>query len=43
MQGGPYSRRIESVIDDIEQKVREVVPYVNPSKIYVEVEKLGRP
>jgi divalent metal cation (Fe/Co/Zn/Cd) transporter len=40
---GMETDRIESVIDNIEQKVREVIPYVNPSKIYVEVEKLGRP
>jgi cation diffusion facilitator family transporter len=40
---GMETDRIESVIDNIEQKVREVIPYVNPPKIYVEVEKLGRP
>ena len=30
--------RIESVIDTIEQKVKQAIPYVNPSKIYVELE-----
>ncbi|HZD35795.1 MAG TPA: cation diffusion facilitator family transporter [Nitrososphaeraceae archaeon] len=30
---------IESVIDEIEQKIKEVLPYVNLSKIYIEVEK----
>jgi hypothetical protein len=28
---------IEILIDKIEQKVIEVIPYVNPSKIYVEL------
>jgi divalent metal cation (Fe/Co/Zn/Cd) transporter len=31
--------RIEAVIDNIENKVKEVLPYINPSKIYIEVEK----
>jgi hypothetical protein len=31
--------RIESVIDNIEHTVKGVIPYVNPSKIYIEVEK----
>jgi cation diffusion facilitator family transporter len=31
--------KIESVIDNIEQRVKSVIPYVNPSKIYIEVEK----
>lgn len=30
--------KIESVIDIIEQKVKQAIPYVNPSKIYVELE-----
>ena len=30
--------KIESVIDTIEQKVKQAIPYVNPSKIYVELE-----
>ena len=31
--------RIELVIDNIEQKVKQVIPYINQSKIYVEVER----
>jgi cation diffusion facilitator family transporter len=31
--------QIESVIDNIEQKVKQVIPYINPTKIYVEVEQ----
>src|SRR6476620_2013823 len=31
--------RIELVIDTIEQKVKQVIPYINQSKIYVEVER----
>jgi hypothetical protein len=34
--------RIESVIDNIESKVREVIPYAMPSKISVELERDGR-
>jgi hypothetical protein len=30
---------IESVINNIESKVREIIPYANPSKIYVEPER----
>ncbi|HEX5187335.1 MAG TPA: hypothetical protein VFV86_10640 [Nitrososphaeraceae archaeon] len=30
---------IELVIDDIENKVKQVIPYAIPSKIYVEVER----
>jgi divalent metal cation (Fe/Co/Zn/Cd) transporter len=30
---------IASVIDNIESKVREIIPYANPSKIYVEPER----
>ncbi len=33
---------IESVIDNIENKVREIIPYANPSKIYVEPERDDR-
>lgn len=29
--------KIESVIETIEQKVKEAIPYVNPSKVYVEI------
>jgi len=31
--------KIEFVIDDIENKVREIIPYANLSKIYVEPER----
>jgi divalent metal cation (Fe/Co/Zn/Cd) transporter len=31
--------KIESVIDNIENKVREIIPYANLSKIYVEPER----
>ena len=34
--------RIESVIDKIESKVREVIHYTMPSKISVELERDGR-
>ena len=30
---------IESLIDNIENKVREIIPYANLSKIYVEIEQ----
>ncbi len=33
--------KIESVIDNIESKVREIIPYASPSKIYVEPERDG--
>jgi cation diffusion facilitator family transporter len=32
---------IESVIDNIESRVKEVIPYATPSKIYVELEREG--
>ena len=31
--------KIESLIDNIENKVREITPYANLSKIYVEIEQ----
>ena len=31
--------KIETVIDSIELKVKQAIPYVNPSKIYVELEQ----
>jgi len=31
--------KIESVIDNIEQKVKQVIPYVNLAKIFVELER----
>jgi cation diffusion facilitator family transporter len=36
---GMDTDKIESVIDNIEHRVKSVVPYVNPTKIYIEVEK----
>ena len=36
---GMDTDRIESVIDNIEHRVKNVVPYVNLSKIYIELEK----
>lgn len=36
---GLNTDQIESVIDNIEQKVKQVIPYINPTKIYVEVEQ----
>jgi cation diffusion facilitator family transporter len=36
---GLNTDQIESVIDNIEQKVKHVIPYINPTKIYVEVEQ----
>jgi hypothetical protein len=29
---------IETVIDNIEKKVKQAIPYVNPTKVYVELE-----
>jgi cation diffusion facilitator family transporter len=31
--------KIESVIDNIEQKVKQAIPYVNPAKVFVELER----
>ena len=31
--------KIESIIDNIEQKVKQAIPYINPAKVYVEVEQ----
>lgn len=36
---GLNTDEIESVIDHIEQKVKQVIPYISPSKIYVEVQQ----
>ena len=36
---GLNTDEIESVIDHIEQKVKQIIPYINPSKIYVEVQQ----
>jgi cation diffusion facilitator family transporter len=31
--------KIETVIDNIERKVKQAIPYVNPAKVFVELEK----
>jgi divalent metal cation (Fe/Co/Zn/Cd) transporter len=31
--------KIESVIDNIKQKVKQAIPYVNPAKVFVELER----
>jgi divalent metal cation (Fe/Co/Zn/Cd) transporter len=31
--------KIESVIDNIEHKVKQALPYVNPGRVYVELER----
>ncbi|HYA84991.1 MAG TPA: cation diffusion facilitator family transporter, partial [Candidatus Bathyarchaeia archaeon] len=31
--------KIETVIDNIEKKVKQAIPYVNPAKVFVELEK----
>ena len=36
---GLVTDKVELVIDRIEQEIKEVLPYVDPSKIYIEVEK----
>jgi cation diffusion facilitator family transporter len=39
LMDGLNTDEIESVIDHIEQKVKQIIPYINPSKIYVEVQQ----
>jgi cation diffusion facilitator family transporter len=39
LKDGLDTDKIESIIDKIEQKVKEVLPYINPSKIYIELEQ----
>ena len=36
---GLETDKIESVIDNIEQKVKQTIPYVNLAKIFVELER----
>ncbi len=31
--------KIESVIDNIKQKVKQAIPYVNPAKVFVDLER----
>jgi cation diffusion facilitator family transporter len=35
---GLNTDKIETVIDNIEKKVKQAIPYVNPTKVYVELE-----
>ncbi|MDQ3848825.1 MAG: hypothetical protein M3261_07710 [Thermoproteota archaeon] len=39
LNDGLDTDRIEIIIDKIEQQVRQVLPYINPSKIYIELEQ----
>ena len=39
LKDGLETDKIELVIDKIEQQVRQVLPYINPSKIYIELEQ----
>jgi hypothetical protein len=39
LKDGLITDEIESVIDHIEQRVKQVIPYIRRSKIYVEVEQ----
>jgi cation diffusion facilitator family transporter len=39
LMDGLNTDEIETVIDHIEQKVKQIIPYINPSKIYVEVQQ----
>ncbi len=39
LKDGLDTDRIEVIIDKIEQQVRQVLPYINPSKIYIELEQ----
>ena len=39
LKDGLDTDKIEVVIDKIEQQVKQVIPYINPSKIYIELEQ----
>ncbi len=39
LKDGLDTDRIEIIIDKIEQQVRQVLPYISPSKIYIELEQ----
>ena len=39
LKDGLDTDKIEVVIDKIEQQVKQVLPYINPSKIYIELEQ----
>ena len=39
LKDGLDTDKIESIIDKIEQQVKQAIPYINPSKIYIELEQ----
>jgi divalent metal cation (Fe/Co/Zn/Cd) transporter len=39
LKDGLDTDKIEAIIDRIEQQVKQVLPYINPSKIYIELEQ----
>jgi cation diffusion facilitator family transporter len=39
LKDGLDTDKIEQIIDKIEQRVKQVIPYINPSKIYIELEQ----
>jgi hypothetical protein len=39
LRDGLDTDKIEAIIDKIEQQVKEILPYINPSKIYIELEQ----
>ena len=39
LKDGLDTDKIEAIIDKVEQQVKEVLPYINPSKIYIELEQ----
>ena len=41
LKDGLDTDKIEAIIDKIEQQVKEVLPSINPSKIYIELEQVA--
>jgi cation diffusion facilitator family transporter len=39
LRDGLDTDKIEAITDRIEQRVKEILPYINPSKIYIELEQ----
>jgi divalent metal cation (Fe/Co/Zn/Cd) transporter len=39
LKDGLDTDKIEAIIDKIEQQVKQALPYINPSKIYIELEQ----
>jgi hypothetical protein len=39
LKDGLDTDKLEVVIDKIEQQVKQALPYINPSKIYIELEQ----